>query len=474
MGLWLACLWLPAWVRAQPPTNSGLTWYIPQRPTNSGISNSPYVVTYKSVADLAEKLADRAGKPYHLSLELAKNQPVDWKTLRTIPPASSLTIELADSVMSDSLLPVLATWPSLRKMTISSAISGNRSWTLVSDGKGGQTRFGALPNQKKLDPTGWETLTALSELTLTGDLDLEQAITALQACPALESLTIQQYLFSENRDVPPALAGMRHLKRLTLHGLNRHIDLVLSSLPQLTYLSVMDPFMPDLNKGLPYLTNLETLDFSGSPPVSLQLGALPKLQTLHLSGRSFRRLPGNNPAVSLDSALAGLTTLKRLELEQIKLTSFPASLLSNKGLTYLSMPDVNLTELPGTIEQLAALEELILDNNPLHRLPDALCRLARLRRLSLSRCELEALPAAIGQLTSLTSLSLNTNQLTQLPASVSQLQQLRQLNVAMNQLTALPAELGTLPKLETIAAFWNKIASFPVGLTPGTRLVPDR
>jgi len=462
IGLWLVCLSASTWAQRLPDKPS-LTWYVPKAPVYRGIVGNSQLVEYTSYSDLAEKLVGRAGKPYHLSLELTKTKAVDWQILRTIPPASSLIIELADSVMTDSLLPILATWPALEKISLNANPLAGRSFKFAPDGKGGYTVIGGTENiRPRIALTGWEKLRALSEVTLSGDIDLEQTLIALKTAPALESLYLQLFVGADNQRTATALGNLKSLKRLMMTGLPQNFAQAAKGMQNLTSLTIFSPAIDELNAGLTYLTGLQHLYITAFNQADklqkLRLRQLVNLQTLLIQGRS-------PSAISLDSVLAGLTSLKSLTIDQTKLRSFPSCVLANKGLVSLSMADDSLTTLPEKLDQLTALESLTLDNNPLHLLPESLCRLIRLKKLSLSRCELETLPATIGQLTSLTSLALNTNQLKSLPGEVSQLTELRQLNVSMNELTVLPVELALLPHLETVAAFWNKIAVFPVGLT---------
>ncbi|MBO0948065.1 leucine-rich repeat domain-containing protein [Fibrella forsythiae] len=459
IGLLTICL--PDFSIAQQLTEQHLPWYIPQRSAPSRYIGSSAIIEYTSLQDLAEKLAQRTDGPYHLSIKLDKNPPAYWQQLRAIPPATSLAIELADSVMTDTLVAILASWNSLKRLDIT-GITGPRSYTIVTNAKGEKV-FGSSIYTKRLSATGWGKLRSVQEVLISNEIDLNQAATVLRQLPALESLTIRQFLDRTIQNVPVEFAGLERLRKLTVSGgISWNYKQTFSALPDLDELVITDPDIRELNAGLPYLTKLTCLQitvFGRSTALhQLRLGGLTNLQSLYVMSRS-------QSAISLDSTLTGLTTLRRLSIEQTKLKSFPVSLLTNKKLTYLSMPDADLETIPDQIDQLPALEELILDNNPLHRLPAALGKLSRLNRLSVSKCELDSLPAAIGQLASLTGLSLNSNVLTALPASMGQLSQLRQLNVAMNQLTELPVELGTLPNLETIAAFWNKIARFPAGFS---------
>lgn len=461
IGLWLTCM--TGTVMAQQKIQEELPWYVPQRASASRYMGSSNVVEYSSMQDLAEKLANRSGKPYHLSIRLENSTAEYWQQLRSLPAATGLAVELVDSLMSDTLIQIIANWNELKRIDISGLITP-RSFTVVTNAKG-EKIVSQVPSQKRLPVTGWNKLRSVQEIVITNEIDVSQAISVFQELPALESLTIQQFFMSRpTQDVPVNFTGLGRLRKLTIAGGDASWDYkkTFSGLPNLEELTINNPDIRELNAGLSYLTKLSSLRLTVFGQTTtlpqLKLGGLANLQTLYLMSRA-------QSAISLDSTLAGLTTLQRLSIEQIKLERFPKSLVANKGLTYLSMPDAELGTLPNEIGQLGALQELILDNNPLHRLPDAICQLRQLRRLSVSRCELDSLPAAIGQLTSLTSLVLTTNQLTELPASVGQLTQLRELNVAMNQLSALPAELGTLPNLQIIAAFWNKITRFPVGFS---------
>ena len=461
--------WLPGVGRAQSAESELIRNYTPNRVGSALFTEQHQSNEYSNWADLAEKVVQQPDKPYLLTLVLDKNTPADWQALRKLPSAKGISIQVADAVLSDSLLSILANWTTLEKIRIS-PVWGAQSFTMVKNAKG-EMEFTSKRSPAKVPMRGWNKLRSVREVSLSEGLEMNQVLAAIQALPALESLEIWQFPFGESMPVTASFSGMKQLRKLRLNDVRLNHAAVFSGLPSLTDLVVNDVDVASLNTGLPFLTNLKRLDVTCFPVDDLRLGGLPALETLRLqAGRDRSRTRttavGSSvkllaTAISLDSVLAGLTTLKRVELEQVKLASFPDNLLKNRELLTLSMPDADLTTLPETIQQLTELTDLTLDNNPIRRLPDLFCRLKKLQRLSLSRCELSTLPAAIGDLTSLTSLVLNTNQLQSLPPSLGQLTNLRQLNVSMNQLTALPNELSTLPNLETIAAFWNKITCVP-------------
>ncbi|MEZ0485070.1 leucine-rich repeat domain-containing protein [Fibrella aquatica] len=440
---------------------------------NSFVS-APRLTNYTTFSDLAGKLASQKNEAYRLYAEFSTKEPIDWEALRTIPPATYLSIHLLDSVNIDPLLPILATWPTLKTIMISGVANGPNSFTTLRNAKGEIISTSRVNVYKPFPMKGWEKLQSVEEVLIYDELELGQVCTALATMPRLTTLTIHQALNRKELPLTPKLSALRGLQKLTITGwvmFQNYAD-AFRGLTNLRELIITDADCNDLTAGLNVLPALQSLHVTASSIDRLRLGKLPRLETLHLNGQPFVQAPrsftaSNNTSpsvVSLDSTFLGLTSLKKVSFEKVKLAAFPASLLANAGLMFLSIPDADLKALPADLDKLVALEELILDKNSLHQLPDALGKLSRLTRLSASKCELTSLPASIGQLTSLTSLSVDTNQLTALPASVGQLTALKQLNVSLNQLTSLAGELGTLPNLKIIAAFGNSIGRFPVHL----------
>ena len=462
VATYLTCLWLAGqagFALAQPTSSQPDTLdYRPRTRFYQHDADQSGVTYYTSWTDLAAKLTQLPGKPYRLLLRLDRNPPADWQQLRTLPPAVALSVEVEDSVVNAALLPILATWPALEHVEISIW----QSYTVTKNAKGEEIVEKSHERPLRVPATGWANLRAVKSVTLSGDINLTQALTAIQPLPALIHLSIvSPFENSQPGAVFPPIALPR-LRTLTLMGrvISRNYVTLLTGLTGLRELTVSQPNVTDLNAGLARLPQLQTLTIThADTSVSqLRLGGLPALENLNIA-TGMRLTAG----CSLDSALAGVTTLKRLNVDRIKLTRFPRNLLKNKQLTYLALARTGLTALPDSLDQLVHLDELIVDDNPLHRLPNGLCRLPRLRTLSASHCDLDALPAAFGQLTYLTELALNGNQLTQFPASVGGLRSLRMINVSMNGLTYLPDELARLPRLETIAAFGNQISRLPAG-----------
>lgn len=442
-----------------------LLWYVPQVDGQFAREAGPGLVIYTSWSDLGQKVARQPDKPFHLHLKVWKNTPADWQALRQLPSPTRLTVEVVDSTLSETLLPIMAGWSSLRNLQIG-AENRPRSFTVVPDGKGGQRTISEVWQQGRLPSVGWDKLTSVRDLTINSGLNLRQSLRELSRLPALESLTLQ--LWTSDGELPTAADWVLfpRLQALTVIGLETKKEFVtgLSRLTSLTKLSMYGRDINDLNALLAALPRLETLDLTylGAPGLlsRLRLAPLTALQTLHLN-----RFDRGNETADLDSTFAGVTTLRHLTLDGVQLASFPGSLINNAQLTTLSLMDCGLTALPDRIADLTSMEVLHLDRNPIQVLPASVGRLTRLRRLSLDRCELTELPASLGQLGELTYLTATQNHFVRLPESLGQLGQLRDLNVSMNDLTDLPTSLRQLPLLDRMAAFTNQLTRFPVELT---------
>lgn len=461
----LLCLGRAGLVAAQSPVDTAPPlWYVPKATGQFGREEGPSLITYTSWADLSHKVARQPNRPFRLQLTLRKNTPTDWQALRQLPSPTQLAVEIGDSTLNEALLPILAGWTSLRSLQLNGD-NRPRSFTMVPDGKGGQRTISEDTQQTTLPTVGWDKLTSVRDLSISSGLNLRQAMRGLSRLPALESLTLLLWDGGAPLPTEAEWALLPQLRELTVESFDtRPTWLIgLRRLTNLKKLAVSTGQLADLNTLFTALQRLETLDLDYVGPADrlprLRLGALPALQTLHLS-----RYDKDEKAVDLDSTLAGVTTLQRLTLDGIRLTSVPKSLLANSQLTTLSLVDCDLTTLPENLDRLTRLEELHLDRNPLRTLPASVGRLARLRQLSLDRCELTELPATLGELGQLTYLTATQNHFVRLPESLGQLRQLRDLNVSMNELTDLPGSLRQLPALERLAAFTNQLMRFPADL----------
>ncbi|XP_057606660.1 leucine-rich repeat-containing protein 47 [Hippopotamus amphibius kiboko] len=192
----------------------------------------------------------------------------------------------------------------------------------------------------------------------------------------------------------------------------------LFTLPLLHYLevsgcgSLREPG-PGLARGLPGLHSLVLRHNALGPGLSPELGPLPALRVLDLSGNALEALP---PGRGLGPA-----------------------------------------EPPG----LPQLRSLNLSGNRLRELPADLARCApRLQTLNLTGNRLRAFPAALfgpGALPLLSELAAADNCLRELSPDIAHLASLKTLDLSNNELSEIPAELADCPKLKDINFRGNKL-----------------
>ncbi|XP_054439893.1 leucine-rich repeat-containing protein 47 [Pteronotus mesoamericanus] len=170
---------------------------------------------------------------------------------------------------------------------------------------------------------------------------------------------------------------------------------------------------PGLAQGLPQLQSLVLRRNALGPGLSPELGPLPALRVLDLSGNALEALP---PGQGLGPA-----------------------------------------EPPG----LPQLQSLNLSGNRLRELPADLARCApRLQTLNLTGNRLDAFPAELfrpGALPLLSELAAADNCLRELSPDIAHLASLKTLDLANNQLSEIPAELADCPRLKDINLRGNKL-----------------
>ncbi|XP_058160569.1 leucine-rich repeat-containing protein 47 [Dasypus novemcinctus] len=192
----------------------------------------------------------------------------------------------------------------------------------------------------------------------------------------------------------------------------------LFTLPLLHYLevsgcgSLREPG-PGLAQGLPQLHSLVLRRNALGPGLNPELGPLPALRVLDLSGNALEALP---PGQGLGPA-----------------------------------------EPPG----LPQLQSLNLSGNRLRELPADLARCApRLQTLNLTGNCLDCFPAALfqpGALPLLSELAAADNCLRELSPDIAHLASLKTLDLSNNQLSEIPAELADCPKLRELSLRGNQL-----------------
>uniref|UniRef100_A0A8D1ZCI9 Leucine-rich repeat-containing protein 47 n=2 Tax=Sus scrofa TaxID=9823 RepID=A0A8D1ZCI9_PIG len=192
----------------------------------------------------------------------------------------------------------------------------------------------------------------------------------------------------------------------------------LFTLPLLHYLevsgcgSLREPG-PGLAQGLPQLHSLVLRRNALGPGLTPELGPLPALRVLDLSGNALEALP------------------------------------PGQGLG------------PAEPPSLPQLQSLNLSGNRLRELPADLARCApRLQTLNLTGNRLDAFPAALfqpGALPLLSELAAADNCLRELSPGIAHLASLKTLDLSNNQLSEIPAELADCPKLKEINFRGNQL-----------------
>ncbi|XP_036601176.1 leucine-rich repeat-containing protein 47 [Trichosurus vulpecula] len=167
---------------------------------------------------------------------------------------------------------------------------------------------------------------------------------------------------------------------------------------------------PGLARGLPRLRSLVLRGNALGPSLSPELGPLPALRVLDLSGNALEELP------------------------------------PGRGLG------------PAEPPALPQLQSLNLSANRLRALPAELARCApRLQTLNVARNRLRELPAELFALQLLSELGAADNELQELSPAVAGLPALKTLDLANNQLSEIPGELADCPKLKEINFKGNKL-----------------
>ncbi len=121
-----------------------------------------------------------------------------------------------------------------------------------------------------------------------------------------------------------------------------------------------------------------------------------------------------------------------------------------EGAIRLDLSDLKLTKLPEAIASLTQLRTLYLDNNQLRELPEKIASLTELRELHLENNQLRKLPEEIASLTELRELYLDNNQLRELPEKIASLTKLQVLDLSDNELRELPEAITSLTKLQLL------------------------
>ncbi|CAK8672394.1 unnamed protein product [Clavelina lepadiformis] len=182
-------------------------------------------------------------------------------------------------------------------------------------------------------------------------------------------------------------------------------------------------------------------------------------KVLLLQGNSLEHSP------SLESTLASLSRLERLDMHDNKLTSFPSNLPSN--LVYLSLR-MNRIKFVGkkAFKNLRNLKELYLDSNNITNVgiaTNAFVSADSLEDLSISANNLTSLPEGLPR--SLKSARFNHNKINAVSAtSLEPLHELLVLDLSYNHITGDLKGLSQMRSVRTIDLSHNKLENIPINL----------
>ncbi len=155
------------------------------------------------------------------------------------------------------------------------------------------------------------------------------------------------------------------------------------------------------------------------------------------------------------------TVWKIAEFEGEKVVSLDLSIKSNAA-DFNAKP---VYYLPMEIGNLKYLRKLNLDDNKLTTLPNEIGQLENLEILTVQRNFIVELPVTMGNLKNLTVLNLSGNQLFSLPQAVFVWNNLEVLDLSNNKLHELPSEIGGMQSLRYLYVQDNPLYTIPMNFT---------
>ncbi|XP_076950254.1 TMV resistance protein N-like [Bidens hawaiensis] len=218
-------------------------------------------------------------------------------------------------------------------------------------------------------------------------------------------------------------------------------------LKKLKFLELQRSKLKNLDLGL--IPNLERLDLSGCYHLSVlhvPIGCLKRLVYLNL--RWCRRLKSF-------SFINHLESLEFLNLGYLSLGEFPDIIPqhNNTSLIELDFSSNNVAELPSSIGNFHMLVSLKLSGcKRLKNLPESILdQLKSLKKLSLRGCKIKEIPVTICKLNYLKELDLCAcSELEKLPENLGDLESLKMLDLCGTSISHLPQSLFSLKGLEIV------------------------
>jgi small GTP-binding protein len=180
-------------------------------------------------------------------------------------------------------------------------------------------------------------------------------------------------------------------------------------------------------------------------------------------GYGLKRIEGNTIGETSDLGyiVDAENNVTGISLDNIRLNSFPETLLEFNELEELSIYQSNLKKIPPEFSKMIKLRSLTLAGNDLKEIPDPVLKLNRLEFLNLKDCGIKHIPKNIDRLTQLNTLLLFNNSIENIPTSLSKCKSLKRLLLSNNQISSFPNSLINLKQLEVLDIGNNKIKFIP-------------
>lgn len=295
-------------------------------------------------------------------------------------------------------------------------------------------------------PLGFETLTALDHLSLSGNLALKELFQEKWRFPKLAFLDISHTAVGKKN---PTWYGLRGLEILVANNAQfTHLDGSVAALEErLTSANFSHNRLQDIHPVIYSFKKLIYLNFSHNMinEISVMISQLRLLQGLHLDGNKFAKLPDQ---------IGCLPELRELSLRGNQLKVLP-QLEGLKNLRVLRLDGNHFSSFPHQVCALSALEDLSLNSNTIATLnvddvEPPLHGLQALTLLSLCDNKIQILPKTIGLLIALRKLALSHNMLTELPIELCKLKQLKELFIDGNEIVEIPACIAKMALVKLV------------------------
>jgi Leucine-rich repeat (LRR) protein len=166
-------------------------------------------------------------------------------------------------------------------------------------------------------------------------------------------------------------------------------------------------------------------------------------------------------SASLPLSFKNLPNLRKLDLSECDLTSFPSGIYRNRKLEELQLQNNRITLENDRLKPLPSLLRLGLQHNLIRVVPSGISNFHNLRRLNFNHNKIVEVAPAIGLLKKLEYLSFYNNALTSIPAGLYDLTSLKLIDLYFNQIDEVPDDIARWQELEILFISHNRIWTLP-------------